>query len=430
MLRRALFRLLLVTVVLLAIGVGTRFPGSLDVTRAGDHSLGAGALDALAALQEPWQITAYVADLPVQRAELERLLAPYRAHPRAPSVVVVDPVARPDIAREAGVSRPIELHIDSGARHEVVTALSPDSVEQALQRLALRGERWIVNLAGHGERATDAAPAGLGRLAASLERRGYRVVTIDPLATGTLPRNAAVVIAAAPTTDYPAALEDLLQAHVDRGGGLLWLFDEVFPAWVIDAVGVTPLPGIVVDAAAAEVGAQTPDHAVVTRLPAPLDVGGAWRHAVLYRARGIDVQTLAGWRLAGTVESTPRSWNETGALRGTVQRDSDLGERPGPITVGALWEQEGSGETGRLALIGGADWLANTQLGSGDNQALALGLVRWLSDNPVPAAIDDGGLALRWSPRTPGHLALLLMYLLPAAYLAAGIVIRLRRRRR
>ena len=151
---------------------------------------------------------------------------------------------------------------------------------------------------------------------------------------------------------------------------------------------------------------------------------------MLHRARGIDTQETADWTVVGQLRSSPRSWNETGDLHGAISRDPGRGEHAGPVTVGVLLQRGDGGSDGRIAMIGSRHWLTNARVGQAANLALATGLVRWLTDNRelVTATVNDR-LDVRWSAQTAGTLAALSMYLLPVAFVVAGIWLRHRRRR-
>ena len=118
--RRLLFFVLLAACIVLAAAVSQRHTWRLDLTAQRMHSLSPAAQAALGALSNPLEITAFVPDFAVQRTEIERLLAPYLAHPGRPALRFVDPVAQPALAREMGVARHGELQLVSGRRREVV----------------------------------------------------------------------------------------------------------------------------------------------------------------------------------------------------------------------------------------------------------------------------------------------------------------------
>lgn len=428
MARRAAFFVLLAVCLLLAARVSEQYPWRADLSAQRINSLSDSAARALDALPGGLEITAFVPELPVQRAQVERLLAPYLAHAPGIHFAFVDPVREPEIARERGVARHGEIHLSSGPRREVVGVPDSRAIDLALNRLALRGERWIVGFRGRGESEVDDSPGGLGRLAAHLERLGYRIVALDPRQLEALPENTALLLVAGPREPYDAHTLGLIERFLADDGPLLWLAEAPLPDALAEALGVVLLPGIVVDAAAARYRLDSPDNAIVDALPDDLRPPSGEGHAVLKRARALALGEREGWRLHERLQSGPRSWNETGDLRGQIARDPALGEQAGPLTVGVLL-QRATGSPG-VALVGGRHFVDNDQIGQGANLALASGLVRWLTANEALAdAAPPADLEVRWSPRLAAALALGLMAVLPAAYLAAGLWRRARRRR-
>jgi len=431
MARRLLFYGLLATCLILLARVGERHAFGLDLSAQRINSLSAAATRALDALPDGLQITAFVPDYPVQRAQLRQLFAPYLAHlPRA-RLEFVDPIREPGLAREYGVARHGEVHLASGARREVIAVPGRRAIDLALNRLALKGERWIVGLKGQGESGVDDTPGGLGRFVAHVERLGYRFVTLDPRQLDEVPENTALLLVAGPRTTYADHSRSLVEGHIAAGGALLWLIDGPLPDFVGHDLGIELLPGIVVDAAAARYQLDSPDNAIVSELPAELSAGQAEGGVgVLKQARAMQLGERAAWRPRLLLHSSPRSWNETGDLRGEIARDPLLGEQAGPLTVGVVMGRR-DGQAGQdVAFIGSRYLVTNDQIGQAANMALAVGLVRWLTANrslgDTPPAAD---LEIRWSPQFAGWLALGLMAALPAAYLAAGLWLRARRRR-
>ena len=429
MLKRLLFVTLLIVCVILAARVSQQHAWRLDLTAQRSHTLSTAAARALDALAAPLELTAFVPDYALTRAQLRRLLAPYLAHPSRPSLRFVDPVEEPTVAREAGVARHGELHLRSGQRHEVIAEPTAAAIDAALARMALRGERWIVNLTGHGEAQIDPSPGGLATLAGRAERLGYRMLSVDPGSIDSLPDNTAVLLVSGPQRRYARPVDDLISRFLDDGGSLLWLIGDAPSPWIDDQFGVSLLPGIVVDAAAASYGLESPDNAIITDYPVALLPQPPGGHSVMKHARGLRVGEHPDWLPAARLESSPRSWNETGDLRGQIARNPELGENAGPITVAVALQRRGDDQHQRVVILGSREFLGNDQVGQADNLALALGLLHWLSDNEALAAPTPAhDLDIDWSPRIAGILALALMGLVPAVYLALGLWSRHRRR--
>ena len=428
--QRWVFVALLIACLILAARVGERYPLRVDLSAQQINSLSATAEQALGALQETLEITAFVPEFAVQRVQIDQLLAPYLAHPAGARFRYSDPVKDPEQARAAGVANHGEIHLQVGAGREVIRTPSSAAMDAALQRLARRGERWIVSLRGHGERPLDENPGGLGRFAASVEALGYRIITLDPRQLEQLPNNTAVLLIAAPDATYPPHVNDLIARFATEGGSLLWLLGETGATIPGLDLGVEVLPGHIVDAAAARYGLDRPDNAIVTYFPDLLTMP-ADSLSVLPQARGLRVSPSADWRVVGRLQSSPRSWNETGPLTGQVSRDPARGESPGPLTVGvALQRDEAAQAQGRIWVIGGSQWLANDRIGQAANLQLASALINWLSGNEQLAGTRPApGLEIRWSPMLGSLLAVGLMAGLPLLYLVIGLGLRARRRR-
>jgi hypothetical protein len=424
-----LFLALLPACVLLAALVAERYPLRVDLSERGIHSLSPTAAQALATIGTDLEMVAFLPDRPIERANLERRLAPYLADASHPQLRYIDPEADPESARDNAVMRTGELHLRLGERQEVVFPVRRQAIDAALNRLALKGERWILNLTGHGEARIDDAPDGLGRLAGHLDALGYRLLSFDPRQLQQIPDNAAMLLIAAPTEPYPEAVERMLGTYLARGGRLLWLLGDDMPGLLSERLGLRQLPGIVVDAAAARYGLERPDNAVVGDWPPVLLPQSRDAHAVLHRASALAADPVPPWRLVATLRSSALSWNETGLVSGRLNRDPDRSEQQGPLVVGAGFETEEPGPAAKVVVLGSAQLLGNTRLGVAGNLELTLGLVRWLTDNAALASeTTPVDLDIRWTQSTAAWLAIGLMTGLPLAYLLAGLWLRRRRR--
>jgi hypothetical protein len=423
--------ILVVVCVVLIARVGERHHWQVDLSAERVSSLSASAQRALEALPAQLSIEVYLPGISVQRAQVEQLLAPYVADSNAPRVTYIDPVADPERARAAGIRRHGEMHLRVGQRREIIRQPSAAALDAAINRLARRGERWIVALRGHGERALDDAPGGLQRFTEAAAVAGYRVVALDPRQLDDLPGNTAVVLVADPQRDYPTHVQTLLSRHLASGGALLWLADDP-PSAAGLALSVSRLPGRIVDAAAARFDLASPAHAIVTGYPTIVDVGTD-EASILRDAIAMGWRDTPDWQLVGRLQSGPNSWNETGAVRGAVSRDPTAGETAGPLDVMLVMQavETASASPARVIVGGGAAWLGNDEIGRGANRRLAVALLNWLSGNeqlaPNRPAAD---LDIRWSPRLGAALAILLTLVLPATYIAAGLWLRSRHRRR
>ena len=428
MLRRLLFWLLLVACIFLAARLTERGTWQFDATAQQRHSLSQAAQQALDQIGPGLDIVAFLPDYPISRAELEQQLEPYLAHPASPALRYVDPLQQPDQATALGMQRQGEIHLRSGDRRETLTRFIPTAFDQALNRLALQGDRWIVQLAT-AQPGVDGSPLGMGTLAERAEQLGYRLLNLDPRRLDRIPDNTAVVLLVAPQVPLDTHTTAMLEAYLAQGGRLLWLAGGIDQGWAADYLAVTHQPGVIVDADAARFGLDTPANAIVEEWPEALLPFAPSAPAVLYRAVALRHAADTRWAVVGELRSSTRSWNETGSLTGRLRRDPEQGELAGPLTVGVALETR-EAPTARVLYLGSSHVFSDAQIGRLGNSELALGLLRWLTDNTtLTARPDTPSHVIRWSPRVAVTLGILLIGLLPISYLAVGLWWRRRRRR-
>jgi hypothetical protein len=429
---------LLVATLALALRVGHRYGGAWDLTAGARQSLAPQSRAVVSRLAGPVRVTAIVPDAGGLRVPVQQLLDRYRRARPDVSVQFLDPDLHPEQARQLGVRLPAELLIEHGGRSERVARISEQAITASLQRLSLEGERWVVGVSGHGEAdLLGKANFDLGELGRVLTQAGYRLQPFGPADGPWIPGNTALLVLAAPRAELlPARMRAVLD-YLEGGGNLLWLIANDSKAKLADlaaALGVRRLPGVVVDAAAATVGADAPTVAVVSRYPDHPAVSGLTTLSLLPGATALEVAT-EDWTATPILSTGAQSWNETGPVRGDVKLDAAAGELPGPLVLGWALTRPRPGDRGeqRVVVVGDADFLSNAVVGNAGNLDLGVNLVRWL-------AADDRMLDIpsRSAPdkqfeisRTVGiALAATFLFVLPLGLLATGLLVRFVRGRR
>ena len=430
---------LLTGLLLVAAGLGLRiahrYGGAWDFTANARHSLSPASQAVVERLAAPIRFTLIAPEYGSLRAPAQILMERYRRARPDVTVDFLDPDRNPEQARRLGVRQPVELLVEYDGRSERLGRVSEQAVTSALQRLALRGERWVVGLAGRGEAGlTGRANFDLGDFGAALARAGYRVQPLTLADTGQLPSNTALLVLAAPQTDLPKAEQRVVQGYLEAGGNLLWLLGDrgTAPAAQIAAgLGLQRQPGVIVDPAAAAVGAAEPTVAVVARYPDHPAVGQLATLSVFPGAVALEAAP-EGWTATALLQTGAQSWNETGPVKGEVTADAARGERRGPLSLGwALTRPRADGTEQRVVVVGDADFLSNAVLGNGGNLDLGLNLVRWLAQDDAlldipPRVAPDRQFEMTRS--TAVALVVTFLVALPLACVVAGWWIRRRRR--
>lgn len=399
-----------------------RLTSALHDTR--DARLSEAMLENLEALRGPLVITAYAPELPLMRAQIEKLVQPLQRHYRAVELRYVDPLKQPHQARELGIERHGELVLEGMGRRQHIRNPNRQALDAAVARIARRGSPWIVTLKGHGEsQPDDLGSAGLGAFRDLLEQQGYRVIGIDPMGLARLPDNTALVLAAGSRAAYPETVGSLLRGYLENDGRLLWLHEGANSDLLQQLGGITTLPGRVFDPVQAD-NKNTPAGAVSLNdfsprlLPRPPS-----RHAVLIGATALQPGSASDWQVVAMLRSGVAAWNETNHSQDAARRDPLHGEQQGPLGLAVALQR---GES-RLVAVGDSDFVTDAGLGIAGNRGFALGLVNWLTGNQLATSEPADDIVITWSPSSIALLAGVHLLVLPLTYLLTGLLIRYRR---
>ncbi len=394
----SLFTFLLVGVVALAAAVTATWRYRSDWTAGERHSLSPESRRIAQRLEEPVRIQAFMAPEPRQRARLRELLERYRRAGAPLEIEFVNPEIHPQRVRELGIRGGGEVLLRSGEREQRLRRISEAKVTNALSRLARDSDRWVVFLAGHGERAPDgAAPFDLGELGERLRARGFSVQRLELAEVARLPANADLVVLASPQKPYWPGERERLREYVAAGGHLLWLMepegDPGLDTLAAD-VGINRLPGVVADPAAELFDSERLDFAVVHDLGEHAVTRGLESAILLPRAGALQTAPDSDWALTSLLRSRERAWTETGALAGDndAQFDAATAEVDGPLTLAVAAQRpapDGSGEQ-RIAVIGDGDFASNAFVDEGANGAFAERLFAWTLGDGERIALTEG----------------------------------------
>ena len=236
---------------------------------------------------------------------------------------------------------------------------------------------------GHEERSPTALTnSGYSDIASRLTSIGFTIETVSLVSKPSIPESTDIVVVAAPSEKYfPGEVASLLN-YVSSGGNLLWLHEPAHPNTGLRALeielGITPLTGVIVDANAQLFNVDTPTFAVVDQyLPHPLNAG--FNSITLFpEAVGLDILPMQDSSLRPLLQTSKSSWTETGPIEGEVVFNPNTEEVAGPVNLGITIERNRSHRNQRIVVLGDADFMANTWLGNGGNQAFTERVFNWL----------------------------------------------------
>ncbi len=430
----ALFAILLLALVVTCGWLVARHDRTWDWTRTATNTLSPQSRVILERLDAPLRVSVFAdARTPLAKA-IGQLLARYTEALPEMEVLYLDPQLFPEQARDADVALLGQILLEYRGRRETLKEIGERAISAAIARLTETRSPWIAVIEGHGERAIDGERGtDLGRLGHELTDQGFLTRSLDLARAQDVPNNTRLVMLSNPRLPLFSGEVQGLMRFLDRGGNLLWLMDPgplngLEP--LADLLGLHILPGVVVDASAADFGVETPAVAVISDYPEHPLTEGLSKPAILPGSLAFGSTVAPGWTLETFLATGERSWNETGAVFGAIDRDEVVGELPGPLPVAlALTRTLPETETAqRVAVVGDGDFLSNVQIGSHGNQALGIGLLRWLNAGeegllelpPLPSATEP--LELSTARRT--LLGVWALIALPAIFLIGGIAIR------
>lgn len=437
--QHALFIVLFLAVIGLLAWLSTRYNYQADWTANARNTLSEASQTLLKEMSGPLKITAYARETGQLRKATGTLLARYQRH--KPDLVLrfVNPDDQPDEVRAQGIRADGEMVIEYAGRNAHVTQLSEQALTNALTRVARSGERHLAFLGGHGERNPRGdANHDLKLWVNELESKGFNAGTLNLSVNPQIPANTTLLVIAGPSAALLPGEVTLIQDYVKQGGKLLWLADPG-PLHGLEPLagqlGIEFVPGVIVDATAQLLGVERPEFALVGEYGAHPITLGLSQLTLFPRAAGMETKPASGWEADAFLQSSARSWAETGALSGEVKYDAGK-DHIGPLNLAAALTREppaaGAGQQ-RVVVVGDGDFLSNTYLGNGANLALGVNIVNWLAGDdkfiaiPVKTSPDT---RLNLSRNGTLFIGFGFLLVLPLALLIAGLTIWLRRRKR
>ncbi|MHB1585556.1 MAG: GldG family protein [Acidiferrobacteraceae bacterium] len=419
------FSVLFLSMIFVLMWISAHYHKEFDWTATGRNSLSAPSVALLRRLHQPVEIRAFVANSQAVRSHIRRLIGRYQRVKHNVHLTFINPDRHPGLTRRAGIQFNGELQIIDGKRRRTVSEITEQAVTNALAGLGRQGMRDIVFLRGNGERSLKGqATYDLSSLAQQLRDRGLGVSSSSLTGNHPLPTQGALLVIAGAQTNLLPGQVAAIEHFISSGGGLLWLQGEgplhgLRP--VADRLGITFLPGKVVDPASQLLAGRADYVAVLRYGPSPV-VRGLRLISVLPLARGLRTRAVAGWRTTSLLDTDPGAWEVTGHGATTLQfqKGRDI---PGPLTLGVTLERRRNGHRQRIAVIGDSNFVANSFLGTAGNLNLATNLVNWLAHEdayiniPTRTAVDA---RLTLSRMEQMWIALTFLIGLPILFAATG----------
>jgi hypothetical protein len=342
------------------------------------------------------EVTAFIGRDESGRPEAAALLQRYHRLNAKVHWKIVDPADAPTVVQRLGIDPTVNVLAASIAtRVARAPTVTEADVTSVLAQVTRNVQATLCVATGHGEADAasedDAGMAGASRL---LQLNGYRVRTVDLLATPTVPDDCSGLLLAAPTAPLGPAAGAISSYLADNGRAVVLAdplstvdLDPVLAPYRISIVrGIALDPGadshLPDDEASVIVRRYRSVHPLVRRLaPTLFPAADAVVIGDLTGAGGLSSVALVETSDDGYLETKP------GEHPGfTVGED-----RKGPVALVAAGDRSRvtgptSIERSRVAVFGDVDIATNKFIGTGGNARLFLQAVDWatLREDLVP----------------------------------------------
>jgi len=441
----ALYVLIVLSIVVVAMAVSITFRKSWDVTHTSANSLSPQTVAVLEALEDDVEIYPILPKkYPARRENYWILLKKYRDISQHIKVEFIDPNQQPGRMAEIGVEgRNLDLargltlirrtRIVDGASEEYKQTFlgrEEEDVTNAVLEVGRKSDRVVGFARGYGERDPESsASGGIEKAKEALEREYYTVVDVD--LERDVPDTVTTLVVAGPVQPLPQSHLNRVQQWLQDGGRLLALQDpdsgsnlnDLLQQWGLRISGPNVLdPRDNINGSIIFVKTDTySDHPVVgdfnRRLPTAFARASAVNHFETGEGLLYHQELITSGPLAYTM-------NQEG------------GREPGPYHMAAAsWLRREEGDFDietRLVAVGDSDFISNGYLAQSANRNFFLNTLAWLGREEELISLRRDPLAGQAFVLSPavGTEVFWIVVSPPILVLVAGIVILSRRRGR
>jgi len=440
--------LFLMLVVLLGY-IASQYHFAKDITQANRNILTQGSINVLKQMKAPVNITVYATKDDASSGDTFRkgivdFFARYQREKKNMHVTFINPSEEPKLAQDAGVKTDGEVVIEYQKRTEhIVPPFAEQEVTNLLVRLSRTNQQAVMYLDGHGERnLIGVKNHDIGEFGKQLEAKGFKFANPDLTIAQAVPSNGAMLVIASPQVDVSDVEAKKIKAYLEAGGNLLWLLDDDNLRGlkdVADYLGLKVSPGIAMDMASAQYGADARvafaslygEHPITTNFMLRTLFPEA--HEVTAQASDEN-----GWKVSKLIEVAPNGWLTSAKLAKDAKPEfNEATDKRGPINIGVALERTYGKKGQRVVVMGNGNFLSNTFITNGGNLDLGINIVNWLAGDdslitiqPMPlkdinVSIPDTrmGVVTAW---TVFHG---FQYFIPIGFMIAGFYLWWKRRR-
>lgn len=412
--------------------LGYRHHKRIDLTSEGLYSLSDQTKKVLKNL--PKEVKVYKFDqTPDQRLADE--MAEFSYVTNKISYEYVDPVKRPEIARQYAVKSYGETVVTAGDRTERPSATDEQAMVNAILKVTRDTLKTVCFTEGHEEKSlTEAFSAVESKLKA--ENYQTKTVNLAQQKEKFVPSECAVLVVAGPKTAFLQPETSMIGQYLDNGGKAMFLIDpdtdpqlnDVLKKWSIELGN-----DLVLDFSAAGQVFGPAAPIVNNYATHPITENFARGMTVFPQARSVKVISGgSGVNSTTLLTGSPNSYGETD-LKANAEPKYDEGkDTKGPVSVGAVASKNlGENKEARLVVIGDSDFASNQAFRVSRNGDLFMNSINWLAQDEDLISIRPKlatNRSVTMNAEQQNTFWILVVIFMPLAALGAGAFVWWKRR--
>ncbi len=294
-------------------------------------------------------------------------------------------------------------------------------------------------LTGHGEGSLSES------FASAVARENMETAELTLLTQDSVPADADCVLIYAPQSDISEAEKDMLLSYLQGGGNIFLITDPPQDGTLpnlyalMEEYGVSAQEGLVIEGNPNYYAYSTPycllpdygSHTIVS----PLVSGGYYVMLPIAQGLTVSEDLRDGLTVAPLLTTSDSAFSKLAGYNLETYEKED-GDIDGPFDLAvAVTDEAEDGTTAHIVWVSSASLLddSTNEMVSGGNQDLFLNALGWMCETEDSVTIHSKTLStdyLTVSSATASLLSIVLVGILPLGYLAIGLVIYMRRRRR
>ncbi len=387
---------LILSVAVLAILVvinylGFRHHKRFDLTTEKLYTLSDQTKKVVGGLTQDVNIVRFVRQPPANDS-LPDLMSEYKNLSRHVKFQDVNPIEKPDVAKQYGATHMGDVIVASGAR-KLPLEQSPDAeggyteqdITSAILKVTRNSVKMVCFVTGHDEKSLTSQDAtGYSSVDDGLKKEGYNTDSINLVSENAVPDSCNVLVIAGPTKAYFPQETAMVGKFLDGGGKALIEVDpetdpklnDVFQAWnidvndniVVDASGVGRLLGT---------GPETPLVVDYGDSPITKTLQGGMTFFPLARTVTIADKSKTTPDAVELLKTSQRSFT----IPKLVHEVTFNPKTAGPLSLGVAASRSVDSKSARLVVLGNSRFAENDLVGLQENGDLFFNTIDWLAQD-------------------------------------------------